>query len=257
MTYLAARAGYDCVSIRPIYMHNPGEPNYDLARNPELFRQTRKALASTGMRVHDIELCRIYEGMNPKDYVPAFEVAAELGATDAISSIWTPDRGYYLEMFEQVCALAAPYGLRINLEYVPIAEVNTLAGAVDVLTSVKAANIGLMLDMYHVHRAHTNPADLDDVPREWFNLCHLCDAPAEIPATLEEVRDELRERRLYVGEGGIDIAGILHRLPEMVYSIELPNLGRTTEYGCAEHATRCLESAKAYFAKHPRPVAAA
>lgn len=254
MVYLAARAGYDYVSIRPIYMHNPGEPNYALATNPTLLRQTRTALASTGLGVHDIELCRIYDGMDPRDYVPAFEVAAELGARHAISSIWTPHRSYYLDMFEQVCALARPYGISINLEYVPIAQVKTLAGAVDVLTHVNAPNVGLMLDMYHLHRARTNVADLDALPREWFHFCHLCDAPARIPSTFEEMRDELRERRLYVGEGGIDIAGVLHRLPEMVCSIELPHLARTHEYGAAEHAARCLESAKAYFARHPRPV---
>jgi sugar phosphate isomerase/epimerase len=250
MVYLAARAGYDYVSLRPIYMHNPGEPNYELSRNATLLRQTKAALASTGLGVHDIELCRVYPRMDPRDYVPAFEVAADLGARDVISSIWTPDRPYYLEMFEQVCELAAPYGLRVNLEYVPIAEVSTLAMAVDVLTHVGATNAGLMLDMYHVHRTRTDPHDLDGLPREWFTMCHLCDAPARIPDSIEE----LRERRLYVGEGGIDIAGYLNRLPQMVCSIELPNLARITEYGAAEHAARCLESARAYFAQHPRPV---
>ena len=34
----------------------------------------------------------------------------------------------------------------------------------------------------------------------------------------------------------------------MVYSIELPNLARVREMGYAEHAFRCLESAKAYAA---------
>jgi hypothetical protein len=34
----------------------------------------------------------------------------------------------------------------------------------------------------------------------------------------------------------------------MVYSIELPHLARVKEMGYAEHAFRCLESAKAYFA---------
>src|SRR6187402_3273048 len=58
MTYIAARAGYDFVSLRPIYMGLPGEPNFDLAANPQLLAQTRAALASTGLRVHDIELAR-------------------------------------------------------------------------------------------------------------------------------------------------------------------------------------------------------
>jgi sugar phosphate isomerase/epimerase len=61
-----------------------------------------------------------------------------------------------------------------------------------------------------------------------------------------------RDERLYVGEGGIDIAAILNRLPEMVYSIELPHIERAKELGYAEHARRCLETSKNYFKTHPR-----
>jgi hypothetical protein len=44
----------------------------------------------------------------------------------------------------------------------------------------------------------------------------------------------------------------LNRLPEMPCSIELPHLARVKELGYAEHAWRCLESARKYFATHPR-----
>ena len=65
----------------------------------------------------------------------------------------------------------------------------------------------------------------------------------------------MREARLYVGEGGIDVAGILEHIPPCVYSIELPHKERHEEMGYAEHATRCLETLKAYLAAHP-PTAA-
>ncbi len=65
MVYVAARAGYDYVSIRPIYMGLPGEPNYALADNPEMLRATKRALADTGIKVHDIELARVYDDMYP------------------------------------------------------------------------------------------------------------------------------------------------------------------------------------------------
>jgi hypothetical protein len=38
----------------------------------------------------------------------------------------------------------------------------------------------------------------------------------------------------------------------MPCSIELPHLARVQEMGYAEHALRCLQTAKAYFAAHPR-----
>jgi sugar phosphate isomerase/epimerase len=91
---------------------------------------------------------------------------------------------------------------------------------------------------------------LDALPREWFHFAHLCDAQLQIPTDRAEMIRIMREERLYPGEGGIDIAAILNRLPKMVYSIELPHLARAKELGYAEHAFRCLESAKAYFVAH-------
>ena len=252
MTYIAARAGYDYVSIRPIYMGLPGEPNYALAENREMLAQTKRALAATGVRVHDIELARIFEGVDPKSYLPAMEVAAELGARAVLSSIWSGERDYYIEKFAELCDLAKPLGLTVDLEYVPIAAVRNLAQAVDVLTTIQRSNAGLMIDMHHIHRAGDDPAELRSLPREWFHFAHLCDAPAEIPTERQEMIRILREARLYVGEGGIDVARILENIPPCVYSIELPNKVRHEEMGYAEHATRCLETLKAYLAAHPR-----
>ena len=254
MVYIAARAGYDFVSPRPIFMGLPGEPNYALADHPEMLKQTRRALADTGLKVHDIELARIHDDMHPSKYLPAMEVAAELGAKAVLSSIWTPNRDYAIEKFGEVCDLAKPFGLTVDLEYVPIAAVNTLAGAVEVLRAVNRDNAGLMIDVHHFHRALDTPEALDGLPRAWFHFAHLCDAPAEIPADRAEMTRILREARLYVGEGGIPIADILNRLPKMVYSIELPHLARAREFGYAEHAFRCLESAKAYAAQHITPL---
>jgi sugar phosphate isomerase/epimerase len=247
LVYLAARVGYDSVSLRTIPLGVAGEPNYDLASNPRLMRQTRTALDATGLTVNDVELCRVLPDMDPVAYLPCFETAAELGTADVICSVWSPDRGYYIDAFQQICDLAAPYGLRINLEFVAIAAVSTLAQAVDILASVDAKNVGLLLDMYHLHRGNTKPEDLDDLPQRWLHFCQICDAPARIPGSEGEIRTEVRERRLYLGEGAIDVAAFVDRTPEMVYSIEIPNLARTDEFGNTEHAARALESAKTYF----------
>jgi hypothetical protein len=64
----------------------------------------------------------------------------------------------------------------------------------------------------------------------------------------------MREGRLYVGEGGIDVAGILAHIPPCPYSIELRNKELHEELGYAEHATRCLETLKTYLATHASEV---
>ena len=250
LAYVAARAGYDYISPRLIYMGLPGEPNYALAENPEMLRATKRALASTGIKVHDIELARITDNLYPSKYLPAMEVGAELGAKSVLSSIWTPNLDYATEKFAQLCDLAKPLGLNVDLEYVPIAAVNDLAGAVKVLRAVNRSNAGLMIDTHHFHRALDKPEDLDALPREWFHFAHLCDAQGEIPADRAEMTRILREERLYVGEGGIPIADILKHIPAPVLSIELPHLARAKEFGFTEHAFRCLESAKKYIGEH-------
>jgi hypothetical protein len=68
------------------------------------------------------------------------------------------------------------------------------------------------------------------VPR-W---CHIVE-----PTRRAEMIRIMRDARLYVGEGGMDVAGILAHIPHCVYSIELPNGERHEQLGYAEHAMRC------------------
>jgi sugar phosphate isomerase/epimerase len=252
MTYIAARAGYDLVSYRLITMHLPGEPDYDLARNNVMLRQTRTALAQTGLKLHDVELARIQDGVNVESYVPALETAAELGARQVITSIWTADRNYAIDRLGELCDLSAKLGLSINLEFVTWANVSNLAEAVAVCRSARRGNCGLLIDVLHVNRSRVRLEDLDAVPRQWLRFAHVCDAPKEIPPADEGLIHTAREERLYPGEGAIDIAAIVNRLPPMPYSLEIPNLARVRELGYAEHAWRCLEAARRYFSAHPR-----
>lgn len=252
MTYIAARAGYDFVSFRTIFFGLPNEPNYALADNPEMLRQTKKALEVTGIKLWDIELARIYDGLDPRSYLPAMEVAAELGGRHVLTSIWTPERNFAIDCFGELCDMAKPLGLTMNLEFVTWAEVTTLAEAMQILRAVNRDNAGILVDTLHFHRSRVKLTELDAVPHEWFHFAHLCDAPPEVPGTKMELIHTGRDERLYPGEGGIDIAAILNRMPQVPYSIELPNLVRVKELGHFEHAWRCLQTAKRYMAAHPR-----
>jgi sugar phosphate isomerase/epimerase len=251
MIYIASMAGYDYVSLRTIYMGLPGEPNYELSKNKEMLKQTRRALSDTGLKLLDIELARVFDGMDPRAFEPAMAVAAELGGRHVLSSIWTDNRDYYLEKFAQICDLAKGYGLTVDLEFVPIAGVKDLKGTIDVLETVNRDNAGILIDTHHFQRSGENPEELRRLPRSWFNFAHLCDAPGPIPTDNEEMTRILREAREYVGEGGINIAEILGAMPrEINYSIELPNLEKVRELGYAEHARRSLVTAKAYMDQH-------
>ena len=169
-----------------------------------------------------------------------------------ISSVWTIKRDFALDCFRELCDLARPLGLEIDLEFMLFSEVKTLAEAIKFLKAVGADNARLLLDTFHFHTSGGTAADLDAVPGDLFGFIHLCDGPMEVNPTKERITHTARSRRLYVGEGGIDIAGIVNRLPELVCSIELPNYIQAEIHGREGHILRCLESAKAYFAAHPR-----
>lgn len=254
LTYIAARAGYDFVSLRPAGLGTPGEKAFMLSEDKQMMAETKRALSATGIKLLDVELARILPDRTPKFYLPIMEVAAELGGSRVLSSAWIDDRSYIVEFYAELCELAKGFGLTVDFEFVTFAAIRTLKDALDVLRAAKQDNCGIMVDTLHCSRSRVKLEELDNIPAEWVHFAHLCDGPAEIPAMddTEALIATARGERLYPGEGGIDLAAIINRLPQVPLSIELPHTERAREFGYAEHAARCIEHAKAYFAAHPR-----
>ena len=249
---IAAEAGYDRVSLRTIPMFLPGEPIFQLEKDPTLFRDVKSALEDANMKLLDIELARVREDLDISTYEAAFEKGAELGATDVISSIWSSDRDFYLKQFETICDMAAKYGLNVNLEYVCLAPVKTLDADLDVINTVARPNARIMTDTFHAYCAGVSAEDIAAIPAEKFGIIHLCDAPKEaITVDAANLAPIVREGRLYVGEGDVNIASYIRALPATApISIELPNAKESAARGMAGHAARCLETAKKYFAEN-------
>ena len=246
MIHIAAKAGYDYVSLRPIAV-TPNEPLYPLAEDKAMLRETKAALAETGVKLLDIEMVRIYDNLDPKIYLPAMEVAAELGGRHVLTTAISHDRNYLIERFAELCEMAKPYGLTMDLEFITWYSVSKLSEAIDIVRSAKCDNGGILVDMLHFDRSQIKLEELDEVPREWFHFAHVCDAAAGIPDTNEGLIYTAREDRLYLGEGGIEVASILDRIPEIPYSLEIPHAVRAQELGYEEFARRCLQTAKDYF----------
>jgi sugar phosphate isomerase/epimerase len=252
MTYLAARAGYDMVSLRLIPLGAAGEPRY-VPEDKPMLRRTKVALAETGLKLHDLELARIVDGLDPRVYMPAMEAAAELGAQHVISSAWTTrldDRNFLIDSFAALCDLAAPLGLTVDFEFPSFSRIGDLQQAADIVRGADRVNGGILVDLLYMHFARIKLEELESLPPSWFHFVHFCDAPKTVPDTREGQIHIARGERLYAGEGAIDIAGILTRLPPLAISIELPHLLRARALGYEEHARRCLQSARRYMDSH-------
>jgi len=252
---IAKEAGYDFVSLRTIPMHLPGEPEFLLDKDPALFEATRKALAEYDMPLMDIELARVRKDLDIDEYKPAFEAAAKLGATDVLGSIWTRDIAWYTETAGKIADYAKQFGLKYNIEFLPWAGVRNLQDDITLIDNLYRDNVYVMVDTLHAGRAGVTAAELARTPRKYFNFVHLCDGPAgpDGDVVLDNIKDDLmlytaREARFYAGDGDIDIAGMIKAMPNVPYSIELPNLKEMEARGAFGHAKQCLDKAKAYFA---------
>ena len=255
MTYIAARAGYDFVSFRLIPMGVSGEHAY-LPEDKAMIRKTRAALDETGVRMLDLELARILDDVEPATYLPALEVAAELGAKHVISSVWTrqrTDRNFIVDRYAEICDLARPFGLTVDLEFPIFSQLASLQDTVDVVRAADRPNGGILLDALYLHLSRVSLDELSALSPDWLHFMHICDAGEAIPVTREDLIHIARDERLYFGEGCIDLSAMLDCLPAMPYSIELPNLKRVKELGYAGHAKRCLETARQSLEK-TRPV---
>jgi sugar phosphate isomerase/epimerase len=250
LTQLAHRTGFDYVSFRLIHLGLVGEPNYEPERNPVMLRETKIALRATGMRVLDVELARIKDGVKVKTYLPALEAASELQAPNIVSSIWTADEVYAKEALIELCEMAAKFELAVNLEFVTWSSLPDLRRTKRFIETVNQPNLALLLDTLHFYRSRVQVNELDTVPTSWFRMLHLCDAPAEIPETREELIRTGREARFDPGEGRIDIAGIIDRIPEVPYSVEVPNLERVARVGLEEHVRLVSQHTRKFLASH-------
>lgn len=251
MVYIAERAGYDFVGFRSITPDNPkfsvSGLELSLSKDKEMFRKTKTALDETGLKVLDLEVVVIHDGFEPKSYLPDFEVAAELGGRHVLTIVRTNDRNHAIEGFQELCELAKPFGLTIDLEFVPWFNASTLKNAIDIVGAAGCNNGGILVDPLHFNRSRVKIEELEQVPREWFHYAQICDAPKSIPTTEEELIYTATKERLYLGEGGIDVAAILNKLPNIPYAIEIPHVTRIKELGVEKYAQNCLQTAKEYL----------
>ncbi|BEL05870.1 hypothetical protein Q0Z83_040610 [Actinoplanes sichuanensis] len=241
----AAAAGYRYVGLR-LTRVTAQEPHYPLATDPALMRTTKVRLAATGVEVLDIELARIGPDEDPRDFQRFLEAGAELGARHVITQLPDADRARKVHRFAQLCEMARPLGLTVDLEFPSWTETPDLAEATRVLRAAGQSNAGVLIDLLHFARSGSSVADLRELPAEWFHFAHVCDAPPGVPATNEELIHTARFERLYPGEGGIDLDGILSALPPGIpYALEIPRAQLVAQVGAAEHARMALAATRA------------
>jgi len=155
---------------------------------------------------------------------------------------------YILDFFSELCTLAEPFGLTVDLEFVTWSGVRTLDEAASIVKEARRPNAGIVVDTLHFDRCHAELEKLSSLPREWFHFAQISDAPASYSTEREDLIRIGRAERLYLGEGGIDVASILGRLPQVPLSIEIPNVAKLESLGAEQYARLCIETARSFLA---------
>lgn len=243
----AAAAGYRYVGLR-MNKVTAEEPHYPLTYDPALMRATKTHMAATGIEVLDIELARFTSGDSPRDYLRFLEAGAELGARHVITQLPDSDFSRKTDRFAELCQLALPLGLTVDLEFPSWTETPNLREATRVLRAAAQPNAGLLIDLLHFARSGSSLEELKALPPEWFHYAHVCDAPGDIPTTTAELIHTARFERLFPGEGELDILGILAVLPAGIpYALEIPKAKLVAQVGAKEHARLAIGAARRHL----------
>jgi sugar phosphate isomerase/epimerase len=244
---VAARTGYRYVSLR-LTRVTPDEPLYDLGHDRLLMKETKARLHATGLKVLDVELFRMDPSLEPESFIPVLEATAELGARRIIAQLPDPDRERATARFARLCDLAKPLGIFVSLEFPHWTDTGNLAAATKVVRAVGRENAGILVDTLHFARSNSSLEELAKLPSSWFRFAHVCDAAKEMPPTNEGIIRTARAERLFPGEGGIDVRGILGRLPPNIpYSLEIPRLTLTKAVGPEEVARLALRVTRSHL----------
>jgi sugar phosphate isomerase/epimerase len=206
-----AAGGFDAVGLR-IAAPFPTDRIVPVVDDRPLQRAIAARLRDRGIALLDVEAFWLHAETDVEAWLPALDLAAELGARHVLTVGNDPDAGRLAANLARFCAAAKDRGLRIMLEFIPYSTLRTLAEAAATLRQVAPADAGILVDALHLSRSGGDPADLAAHDPALFSYAHLCDAPAAIPPA-EAIRPEARGARLYPGEGGLWLDRFLAAFP--------------------------------------------
>lgn len=220
----AADAGFSQVGIR-LAPASAGERQHPMLGGTSMMRETLACMRERNVAVHDVELVRLSGGSDVSAFEPMLAAAAELGARQVLVAGDDADEPRLAERLRELAELAARYGLRVGLEFMPWRGIRDLPSALRV---VQHAGIGgVIVDAIHLDRSGGTGADIATIPVAQWAWFQVCDAPAQRPASEEELLYQARQARLPPGQGGLDLLGMLRAIPrDSVVSIEVPLHGR-------------------------------
>jgi len=159
-------------------------------------------------------LCEVGEKIGCKKIVvvPTFDVG---------SYTKTQIKDESIKVLNDLADFADKFGVKLAYEFVgyPNCSVNTFGQTYEIVKAVNRDNVGMVLDCFHFHAMGSRIEDLKKADARKIFIFHIDDAE-DLP--VGALRDD---KRLWPGEGAVDLDSILKTLKEIGYqemvSVEL------------------------------------
>jgi sugar phosphate isomerase/epimerase len=245
---VAHACGFEQVGLR-LLAAMPGGTAYPLMDDRREMRETKARLATTGVRVADLEVFAIRPDTIIASLEAVFEAGRELGAKHTLVAAYDPDLERFSDRFAEYCVLAERFGLTADLEFMPWTFVPDMPTASRIVEKAGSPAAGVLIDALHFDRSGSRLDDIGKIPRGRLHYWQICDAPAERPATMEGMIHAAREERMFPGEGGIDLVSLAKAMPaDITISIEVPTATLAKTVDAETRARRALRGARALIA---------
>lgn len=243
-TELAAKLGFDQISFR-LLPAGPDDMPPDLLTNDKLFSEVKAALADTGLALSDAEMIRLQEDTDLDTFKPFLERIRDLGAAHILVAGDDTDRGRIIDTYGRLCELVWEYGLTADLEFMPWTSIKNIADARKLVEAAGHPAAAILFDCLHFDRSDSTLDELSQIPREMMNYAQICDGPKPYDPDGVAMMTLGRTARLVPGEGDIDLAAIVARLPaDLPISVEVPNKAICAEIGIEAFVRKSLEETK-------------
>ena len=120
----------------------------------------------------------------------------------------------------------------------------------EVVAPMRQANAGVPVDALHFNRSNSAIVELGAVPLHRLHYWQLCDGPAERPATTKAMIHTARHKRMFPGEGVIDLVSVARALPaDIMVRIEVPTAELVKTMCAKDRAQRALDAARKVIAR--------
>ena len=236
----AARAGFGSIGLR-LHPAFQGAPYYELPLGSQAARDFKGVLNAEGLEVFDIEFFVIDSAFEASAVERIVESAADFGAKRLSVCGDDDDRGRLVANFAELCAVAARYGVSVDIENMGWRVIRTFQDSATIVKEAGAENAGILIDGIHFFR---NGASVSELRGHASRVAHvqLCDARGPAPQTNEEMIAEARAGRFAPGAGELHLAELIAATrPGTRFSVEVPLTGDDDP---EDHLARLASAAK-------------